>query len=567
MRRSRSRASATPVRLIALVAAAVASAMGSGSVEAQETGTVRGRVVAESTLRPLIGAQVSISEVGRGALTNQNGEFLLVGVPAGEHVVAAQMIGYGTLEQSTTVSNGEAAQLDFSLSQEALALDEVVVTGQVGQARRREVGNAITQLRTAEIIEPIQTAENLLQGRAPGVRVTFTDASVGAGAAIRLRGNVSATQSNQPLIYIDGVRQPGDAYRSGGNTKAAGPLADINPNDIDRVEVIKGAAAATLYGSEAAAGVIQIFTKRGTSGEPRFSYQTDQSVAWVRDWGSEQRPRLNMDPWLQAAYGQTHSISATGGSPRFRYFVSGNVTDRTGTQVDELEDRYGLRSNVSISATETMTFDVNSMFSNHAFETMPSGNALHSVFFNVYRPPGNFVGGALPGEEQFEDQINTLRTRTVETTNQRAALGLTANWTPIENLTARATVGYDRMGQDQMEVVPFGHPTVPEGEITTASWHQESTTFDASASYQFDLPFATRGTLSVGGQLVRREEGELEGRGSGASGPRRAHPEQCSPAVSHTGGRANQYGRVLRPADARGSRSLLPDGGRASGRE
>jgi TonB-dependent starch-binding outer membrane protein SusC len=137
-----------------------------------------------------------------------------------------------------------------------------------------------------------------------GVTVTPAGATLGAGAQIRLRGNVSPWLSNQPLVYIDGVRQSSDSYTSqlieGGPTHLQGPpaspLNDINPRDIARIEVIKGAAATTLYGSEAASGVIQIFTKRGREGSPVFTYQADNLLTRVRPFGSEARPFLNMDP-------------------------------------------------------------------------------------------------------------------------------------------------------------------------------------------------------------------------------------------------------------------------------
>lgn len=434
----------------AMVATAAGLVLAASSASAQESGSIRGRVVVEGSLRPLTGAQVSIPGTGRGTLTNASGDFLLANVPVGVHEVQAQMIGYGMVRRSVTVAALLTAEAAFELSLQALALDEVVVTGQAGAARRREVGNAIAQVNLSNTIEPVQSVESLFQGRTAGVRVTFTDATIGSSSAIRLRGTVSATQGNQPLIYVDGVRQPADSYRAGGNTKSANPLTDINPNDIDRVEVIKGAAAATLYGSEAAAGVIQIFTKRGAEGEPRFTYQTDQSAAWVQDWASDQRPKLNMDPWLQTAHGQTHTLSVTGGAPRVRYFVSGSYGSREGVQIDDLEDRYSVRTNLTLNATSSLAFDVSSMFSNTYMETMPAGNNNNSLFFNVYRAP-NALGapGLFPGDDGFKESIDRLRARSVETTNQRSQLGLTANWTPLATLSARATIGYDKMGQDQ----------------------------------------------------------------------------------------------------------------------
>jgi TonB-dependent SusC/RagA subfamily outer membrane receptor len=359
-------------------------------------------------------------------------------------------------------------------------------------------------------------------------------------------------QSNQPLIYVDGVRQAGDSYRGGGasgNTKEASPLADINPNDVERVEIIKGAAAATLYGSEAAAGVIQIFTRRGREGAARFTYQTDLSNSWVRPWGSEERPRLNMDPWLQNGFGQKHNVSVNGGTEAFRYFVSGNLEDRDGAQVDEFEKRYGLRSNVTVTATPQLSFDVSSMFVHHNFETQPAGNALASIFFNVYRAPNNFVGGALPGDPDFIPQINSLRTRTVETTNQRQNLGLTANWNPIEPLTARLTLGYDRMSQDQMTVFPFDFPTVPDGRILVTDWHNEALTADLAANYRIDLPSDMRLTVSGGGQLIRRETHQLQGVGDGLPGPgEHTLSSTAEQTVSQSGLRVNTggfFGQVM----------------------
>ena len=487
-----------------------------------QTGVVTGQVTDAATGRPLSGAQISIPGTGTGGLSAPDGRFRIANVPARSVEVRAEMIGYATITQTLNVVAGQTHTLDFALSQEALALDEIVVTGTAGQARRREVGNAISQISVDNVVEPIASIENLLQGRAPGMRVTFTDATIGSGAAIRLRGNVSMSQSNQPLIYVDGVRQAGDSYRGGGangNTKEASPMADIDPNDVERVEVIRGAAAATLYGSEAAAGVIQIFTRRGRDGAARFVYQTDLSDSWVRPWGSDERPRLNMDPWLQHGLGQKHDLSVDGGTESFRYFVSGALEDRDGAQVDEFEKRYSLRSNVSVTASPALSFDVSSLFSHHAFETQPAGNALASIFFNVYRAPNNFVGGALPGTADFIPQINTLRSRTVETTNQRQNLGLTANWSPLDALSARLTLGYDRMSQDQMTVFPFDHPTVPDGRIILTDWHNEALTADLAANYRIELPSDMRVTVSGGGQLVRREEHFFQGQGDGLPGP------------------------------------------------
>jgi TonB-dependent starch-binding outer membrane protein SusC len=141
----------------------------------------------------------------------------------------------------------------------------------------REIGNSITQLNIADVRDRPTSTTDMLQGVAPGVDLTSGGAQLGSGTSIRLRGNSSVSMTNQPIIYIDGVRMMDGHFplsRTPGMTQGRGaqvnssPLDNINPNDIERIEIIKGSAATTLYGTEASAGVIQIFTKRGSVGAP-----------------------------------------------------------------------------------------------------------------------------------------------------------------------------------------------------------------------------------------------------------------------------------------------------------
>src|SRR5690606_10120572 len=204
---------------------------------------------------------------------------------------------------TVTVRAGEVTAVQIEMRGSAIALDEIVVTGTAGQARRREVGQTVTQITMANVQEPVATIDQRLQGRVPGVMVPAGGGAMGGAAQIRLRGNVSTTLSNQPLIYVDGVRQSAEAYptpTSGGvfyarTHQTANPLNDLNPNDIERIEIVKGAAATTLYGSEAAAGVIQIFTRRGAAGKPLWTYQTNVRMDRMAPYGSEERPFMMMD--------------------------------------------------------------------------------------------------------------------------------------------------------------------------------------------------------------------------------------------------------------------------------
>src|SRR5690606_29453718 len=187
-----------------------------------------------------------------------------------------------------TMVPGESVTVDFALEEEALALYGIVVPVTAGQARRREIGNSIEPVnREQRIVQTSSSLHVLLHARTPLRNETLRSVQVGHGGWIRLRGNASAALSNDPLIYVDGVRVRSEQYRTlnpvnlgqqYGTFATPTPLQDINPADIARIEVIKGAAATTLYGTEAASGVIQIFTKRGT-GTPVWEAAIDQGVA------------------------------------------------------------------------------------------------------------------------------------------------------------------------------------------------------------------------------------------------------------------------------------------------
>ena len=217
-----------------------------------QTGTITGKVTSENG-NTLAAAQVQVVGTSLGTRTGMDGSYTITNVPAAQYRVRVQFIGHRPLEQAVTVPAGGSVTSDFVMRAQALALDAIVVTGTGSAARQRDVGNSISQIDLAKVQMPSATVGQLLLGRTTGMTVMPSSASAGSGSMIRLRGNVSVTMSNQPLIYVDGVRIRSDGYqrnvpptgsdlRSGNDV--ASPLNDINPNDIERVEVIKGAAAA-----------------------------------------------------------------------------------------------------------------------------------------------------------------------------------------------------------------------------------------------------------------------------------------------------------------------------------
>ena len=227
---------------------------------------ITGRIIDQSNGQPLAAVQVSIPGTGVGALTQQNGRFLLLNVPVGTHTITAQRIGYRTQSAQVTVSAGATLVQDFTLPEEAVGLDEIVVTGTAGGGRQREVGASVSRV-SSDLLESSGRMDlgAALQGRASGLTMTAGSPQPGAAGRIVLRGSNSISATEHPLVYIDGVRIYSEAANIGPSqaSQAYDPLSNIRPSDIDRVEIVRGPAATTLYGTEASGGVIQIFTKRG----------------------------------------------------------------------------------------------------------------------------------------------------------------------------------------------------------------------------------------------------------------------------------------------------------------
>ncbi|HEU4452487.1 MAG TPA: TonB-dependent receptor [Longimicrobium sp.] len=248
------------------LAGALALALLPAAARAQERGTIRGRVTEQTSERPLPGVQVAVQGTNLTALTDPDGRYTLNNVPARTQTVRATRIGYGTATRAVAVAAGATAEANFSLAVDALGLEEVVAIG-YGNTERRNVAGAISSIRPAELSDiPTPQIENVLQGRAAGVQVTQNSGVPGAAMTVRVRGASSIDASNQPLFVIDGVPLIQGNF-SGINGSMGGQdvdaLADLNPNEIESIEILKDASSAAIYGSRGSNGVVLITTKRG----------------------------------------------------------------------------------------------------------------------------------------------------------------------------------------------------------------------------------------------------------------------------------------------------------------
>lgn len=509
------------------------------SAEAQEPGRIAGTAVDARTDAPLSQVQVYLAGTQRGTVTASNGRYLIPNVPAGTYELRAERLGYRAVMQEIVVRPGEVTTVDLRLDQEVLGLDELVVTGTAGAARRREVGNSIGQISLAQVEEPVANVEHLLQSRVPGLILNESAGMTGAGAQIRLRGSVSVSQSNQPLIYIDGVRVKSDAYKKNvppgdftgrsGNVTAS-PLADINPADIERVEVIKGAAATTLYGTEAAAGVIQIFTRRGTSGAPRWTLQVDQGFNRLRpfspsgtvDFGTTEdgtpdiyraTPLLNMEPYVRNGWRQGYALSVSGGGEGLQYFVSLNHDDVKGVLPLDTERRTGVRGNFTFTPLPGLQISWNTSYSKNAISNTPAGNNAHGLTLNAFRQEHNDFSNGHP------DTVRQVLDYEIDTWIDRFITGATLTYSPMANFDHRLTIGYDIAAQENRNLRPYGFRAAPNGIISDQRYTNTMLTLDYVGSYRLRLAERLAATLSFGGQSVTHEEVNTLAKGDDLPGP------------------------------------------------
>ena len=383
------------------------------SLQAQQAGTVTGTVADATTGQPLADAQVVISGTRLGTLTNARGGYRIDGVAAGTIEIQVQGLGYASARRTLVVAPGEVVTSDFGLAVSAVVLDEMVVTV-TGLQRRRELGNAASIISATEEMGKAAptTLASLLQGRAAGVQVLQSSGTVGGSASIKVRGSNSINLDDTPLIYIDGSRVSNDV-RSGPGVggQNTSRLNDINLDDIESIEIVKGPSAATLYGTEAAAGVIRITTKKGRAGTTQWTLRSELSANWnATDWPSTAwNPRsfygesidvsellplgtlpegqyfaqitdtlysLNLlgdgtagdsvygTPW-RTGIEQAQGLSVRRGAGNVTYFVSGEFEQRQGNLSNNEVTQRNVRANVNLTPSDELSIGVSTGFSSN----------------------------------------------------------------------------------------------------------------------------------------------------------------------------------------------------------
>lgn len=359
-----------------------------------------GTVLEDPSLEPLIGVAVQIKGTATGTVTDLDGKFTIQTSP-GDVLVISYL---GMITQNVTVKSG-MNNLSVKMLRDALNLDEVVVVG-YGITRKRDLAGAITSLKVDDIKAGVVTnTAQLLKGRAAGVLVRQNSGEPGGGISIRVRGASSISSNNEPLYVIDGFQT------DLGN--------QINPNDIQSIEILKDAAATAIYGARGANGVVLISTKKGTAGLFSVSYSYDASMkslsnpwelmnaqdimgysmnTWEENGASGNAPYTDEQlkytgdgtDWVKEvtkqALTQTHQFSITGGSDKMSMAISGNYLDDMGILMNTDFNRFSGRMNLDYKLTDRVRFGANVYMarSNKNFLNMGDNAANNNVIYSLF---------------------------------------------------------------------------------------------------------------------------------------------------------------------------------------
>ncbi len=529
----------------------------SGPLLAQ-SGSITGTVVDARSGQPINGAVVSVSGTQMGGLTNASGRILILGVPSGSRTLRVSHIGYRSTEQVVDVAAGGTATVDFRLEVSAVALDEVVVTGTAGAVERRKLGQSIASLNMENIQEnvPIEGFGQALEGRIPGVRSVGVAGGVGAGRELRIRGTSSFVLNQRPVIYVDGVRMDTNAGEWGSMAGAtccafsggAGEdrLSDMNPEDIERIEVLKGAAAATLYGSEASGGVIQIFTKKGRSNSaPQFTFSS--SVGFNRhreNFPTSLYPNFTGPNGFRALDSNktlienglvnSYDLTAQGGGQDVTYFISGGFNFEEGSVKPNSQTRGNLRMNLNWTANDRWTVGINSSYTRNQIYSLQSGNNWMSLLGNATIGSPKNATETTPYGEPWIPVANIKEVETFSNANRWTG-GVNIAFSPTENFSHRVNLGLDNVDDQKQRNLPFGFFYVYAGEAGERNiGYRSARTFTADYLGQYSFNLGER----LGSQFSFGAQGFWEtAETSMATGK-----EFAGPGVTTVGGAATTFG-------------------------
>lgn len=524
-----------------------------------QTGTVTGTVTEAETGDVLPGATVQIVDEGTGTATGPEGQYRLANVPAGEQTIRVSFVGYRPTSRTIEIPEGGTVRANFKLRTGAVGLEEVVVTGYGQQQTTAELTGSISTVSSDEIQDvPVQNAGSLLQGRAAGVTISSTSGQPGGGFEFDIRGQGSINAGNQPLYIVDGVQL---SQNQGSELTDRSPLNSIDPNNIESIQVLKDAAAASIYGAQAANGVVLIETKSGEQGDvrarvsfeggvrfqsrrfdmanrdqwaelqqdafedypffgfrenilPNFGYESDTPVDQLRDY--------EWQDWLfNPGSHKSVGFSASGGDENTQFYLAGNYSSTGGAMISGVSGNeiYNLNSTLNQEITSNLDIQAKLNLSNEQGKNVcQDGFFINCPFYQAIgeEPPISFPyndnGTYNPNTEQSPTTNPALflneEDRTYNTTQILANFQPTYQLTPW--LTAKGTFGIDWQEAEESD---YESPTrAPSEGATYSRRFNDVTNLTLNGTLNADRTFndVHDVTLLLGSEYRREYEDEEE---------------------------------------------------------
>ena len=518
-----------------------------------QDGSISGTVLTAGSSQPLAGTRLLVvGQPGRVALSDASGRFRIIGVEGSSVIVEARHIGYTATQQTVTVGSNSVR---IALAERPVELEQMVVTGTAGGEQRRTIGNSIVSLNASDVVakSPINSMQDLINGRAPGVVVMPGTGMVGSGSRIRIRGMSTFSLSGDPLIYVDGVRVNNEtgtglavqAFGSG----VVSRLNDFDPSEIENIEILKGPAAATLYGTEAARGVINIITKRGAAGGTQYSFDVKQGTNWFMDAASRvgtnywRNPTTNLiegvnvietekargTPVFRNGGTQNYAASVSGGAGTLRYFASGDKQNNEGAEPNNARRQTSGRTNLSVTPSEK--FDLQSSagyIQSHTTLSCEAGCG-GAMWGSMYSNPANLASNCAPTDPPECQWVRGFQSSPPEADRaqqdwqdvNRFTGSVTANMKPVTWLTGRLAVGTDFTQEKNEELLPYlTNDTLRYFWGTFANGYKYQNrrdvtfnTYDANTTARFQVTPMTTSATSFGIQYYTKHVSSITAEG------------------------------------------------------
>jgi TonB-dependent starch-binding outer membrane protein SusC len=429
-----------------------------GSLIAQEV-VISGTVVDAQTREPLAFANVSVQGERAGAATQRDGRFTFRYTLDKEINLVASYMGYAS-QQMTLNPGARTTDLLFEMTQDIFSGETVVVTGVASERARSRSEVSVARVDAAGLTElqSYTDISSMLTGKVPGVVVKKTSGNVGGAIRFDMRANPGLGGAGQPLVIVDGVQMSTDAiegWGTGGQYRTL--LADLNPDEIASIDVLKGPAATASYGTDGSNGVVVITTKRGQgrgTGVGSFSpFRVNYKTVYGLNTQSYKYKEGDFESWEDAnsifrdGAVQQHALDVSGGSPTMRYFVGIDRREEEGLMQTDLFDRTSLRANIDVFPSENLSLQFSANYIQSNDRSPENDNNITGYYGNTMLRPVSWTWHS----REAIDNLEQIQKR------NRFMGGVIMNYSPIKNLRISGQVGIDEVDLREDKNYPFGH--------------------------------------------------------------------------------------------------------------